>query len=87
MAASKGHKGHFTYCLRQDKLDAYVELSWAPVRKDVRIISKHRTYEEALDAQSKWYLDIGYETVRREEDEDVQVSQEWKNSYGRHVNE
>lgn len=59
--------GHVTYCLFQDGAEAYIELSWAKRKKDVRIISKHKHYEDALKAQAKWYEEfVDYEVVQRE---------------------
>lgn len=63
MGIRKKSNGHVSYCLFQDGINAYIELAWAPRKKDVRIISKHRTYQEALDAQAKWYEDVDYEIV------------------------
>lgn len=55
MSARPNSIGHVSYCLFQEGAEAFIELRWAKVKKDVRLISKHRTYEEALDAQRKWY--------------------------------
>lgn len=56
-------KGHVSYCLFEDGDGCYIEVAWAPVRKDTKIISKHKTYEQALQAQTKWYAEHDYDTV------------------------